>query len=83
MGNIPSAFYHLKAYEELKEEIFQQTTLNKLREPANQAEDRTGSEGERSGRTHGTTKATVHGKHEPRDTNADECHSGYDAPADG
>lgn len=31
MGNIPSAFYHLKAYEELKEEIFQQTTLNKLR----------------------------------------------------
>ncbi|HEY9178737.1 MAG TPA: tetratricopeptide repeat protein [Flavipsychrobacter sp.] len=31
MGNIPSAFYHLKAYEQLKEEIFQQTTLNKLR----------------------------------------------------
>lgn len=31
MGNIPSAFYHLKAYERLKEEIFQQTTLNKLR----------------------------------------------------
>lgn len=31
MGNIPSAFYHLKAYEQLKEDIFQQTTLNKLR----------------------------------------------------
>lgn len=31
MGNVPSAFYHLKAYEQLKEEIFQQTTLNKLR----------------------------------------------------
>lgn len=31
MGNIPSAFYHLKAHEQLKEEIFQQTTLNKLR----------------------------------------------------
>lgn len=31
MGNIPKAFYHLKAYEQLKEEIFTQTTLNKLR----------------------------------------------------
>lgn len=31
MGNVPSAFYHLKAYEQLKEDIFQQTTLNKLR----------------------------------------------------
>ncbi len=31
MGNIPKAFYHLKAYEKLKEEIFQQATLNKLR----------------------------------------------------
>lgn len=31
MGNIPSAFHHLKAYEQLKEEIFKQTTLNKLR----------------------------------------------------
>lgn len=31
MGNIPSAFYHLKAYERLKEELFQQTTINKLR----------------------------------------------------
>ncbi|MBS1771665.1 MAG: tetratricopeptide repeat protein [Bacteroidetes bacterium] len=31
MGDIPKAFYHLKAYEQLKEEIFKQTTLNKLR----------------------------------------------------
>lgn len=31
MGDIPRAFYHLKTYEKLKEEIFQQTTFNKLR----------------------------------------------------
>lgn len=31
MGDIPKAFHHLKAYETLKEEIFKQTTLNKLR----------------------------------------------------
>lgn len=31
MGDIPKAFHHLKAYEKLKEEIFQQATLNKLR----------------------------------------------------
>jgi signal transduction histidine kinase/CheY-like chemotaxis protein/HPt (histidine-containing phosphotransfer) domain-containing protein len=31
MGNIPQAFDHLKAFEKLKEEIFQQATLNKLR----------------------------------------------------
>lgn len=31
MGDIPQAFHHLKAFEHLKEEIFQQTTLNKLR----------------------------------------------------
>lgn len=31
MGDIPKAFYHLKAYEKMKEEIFQQTTFNKLR----------------------------------------------------
>lgn len=31
MGNIPQAFYHLKAYEKLKEEIFKQATFNKLR----------------------------------------------------
>jgi signal transduction histidine kinase/CheY-like chemotaxis protein len=31
MGDIPKAFHHLKTFEELKEEIFQQTTLNKLR----------------------------------------------------
>ncbi len=31
LGNIPKAFSHLKAYEKLKEEIFQQATLNKLR----------------------------------------------------
>ncbi len=30
MGNIPKAFEHLKKFEKLKEEIFQQTTLNKL-----------------------------------------------------
>lgn len=31
MENIPQAYYHLKAFEKLKEEIFQQATLNKLR----------------------------------------------------
>ncbi len=31
MGDIPKAFEHLKAFERLKEEIFQQTTFNKLR----------------------------------------------------
>ncbi len=31
MGDIPKAFHHLKSYETLKEEIFQQATLNKLR----------------------------------------------------
>lgn len=31
MGDIPKAFYHLKTFEKLKEEIFQQTTFNKLR----------------------------------------------------
>jgi signal transduction histidine kinase/DNA-binding NarL/FixJ family response regulator len=31
MGNIPKAYYHLKGFEKLKEEIFQQATLNKLR----------------------------------------------------
>lgn len=31
MGDIPKAFHHLKTFERLKEEIFQQTTLNKLR----------------------------------------------------
>lgn len=31
MGNISQAYYHLKAFEKLKEEIFQQATLNKLR----------------------------------------------------
>ncbi len=31
MGEIPKAFYHLKTFEKLKEEIFNQTTLNKLR----------------------------------------------------
>lgn len=31
MGNIPQAFYHLKEYEKLKEEIFKQATFNKLR----------------------------------------------------
>jgi signal transduction histidine kinase/DNA-binding response OmpR family regulator/Flp pilus assembly protein TadD len=31
MGDVPKAFNHLKEYEHLKEEIFQQTTFNKLR----------------------------------------------------
>lgn len=31
MGDIPKAFHHLKLFESLKEEIFQQKTLNKLR----------------------------------------------------
>ncbi len=31
MGDIPKAFDHLKAYERIKEDIFQQTTFNKLR----------------------------------------------------
>ncbi len=31
MGDIPKAFHHLKAYESLKEEIFKQTTYNKVR----------------------------------------------------
>jgi signal transduction histidine kinase/CheY-like chemotaxis protein/HPt (histidine-containing phosphotransfer) domain-containing protein/Tfp pilus assembly protein PilF len=31
MGDIPKAFHHLKTYERLKEEIFKQTTFNKLR----------------------------------------------------
>lgn len=31
MGDIPKAFHHLKTYEKLKEEIFKQTTFNKLR----------------------------------------------------
>jgi signal transduction histidine kinase/DNA-binding NarL/FixJ family response regulator len=31
MGDIPRAFHHLKTYERLKEEIFKQTTYNKLR----------------------------------------------------
>lgn len=31
MGDIPNAFYHLKAFEKLKEEIFKQTIFNKLR----------------------------------------------------
>jgi len=31
MGDIPKSFHHLKAYEKLKEEIFKQTTFNKLR----------------------------------------------------
>ena len=31
MGDIPNAFSHLKLFEKLKEEIFQQKTLNKLR----------------------------------------------------
>lgn len=30
-GDIPKAFYHLKSFEDLKEEIFEQKTLNKLR----------------------------------------------------
>lgn len=31
MGDIPKAFHHLKAYEQIKEEIFKQTTFNKIR----------------------------------------------------
>ncbi|RYD53064.1 MAG: tetratricopeptide repeat protein [Sphingobacteriales bacterium] len=31
MGNLPQAYYHLKSYEQLKEEIFRQTAFNKLR----------------------------------------------------
>jgi signal transduction histidine kinase/CheY-like chemotaxis protein/HPt (histidine-containing phosphotransfer) domain-containing protein len=31
MGDIPKAFHHLKTFEQLKEEIFQQTIFNKLR----------------------------------------------------
>lgn len=31
MGNIPKAFYHLKSFEQLKEEIFKQTIINELR----------------------------------------------------
>lgn len=31
VGDIPKAFHHLKEYEHLKEEIFKQTTFNKLR----------------------------------------------------
>ena len=31
MGDIPKAFYHLKEFERIKEDIFQQTTINKLR----------------------------------------------------
>ncbi len=31
MGEIAKAFFHLKAFEKLKEEIFQQNTINKLR----------------------------------------------------
>ncbi len=31
LGDIPKAFHHLKTYEKLKEEIFQQTTFNQLR----------------------------------------------------
>lgn len=31
MGDIPRAFHHLKTFEKMKEEIFQQTTFNKLR----------------------------------------------------
>src|SRR5690606_21193609 len=31
MGDIPKAFHHLKTYEKLKEEIFQQTVFSKLR----------------------------------------------------
>lgn len=31
MGDIPKAFHHLKEYERMKEDIFQQTTINKLR----------------------------------------------------
>lgn len=31
MGDVNKAFYHLKAFEKLKESIFKQTTLNRLR----------------------------------------------------
>eukprot|EP01030_Chromulinospumella_sphaerica_P011595 gene11594-11387_t len=31
MGDIPNAFHHLKSYEKLKEEIFQQKIINELR----------------------------------------------------
>ena len=31
MGDIPKAFHHLKSFEKLKEDIFKQTTLNKLK----------------------------------------------------
>jgi len=31
MGDIPKAFHHLKSYEQLKEEIFQQKIINELR----------------------------------------------------
>jgi signal transduction histidine kinase/CheY-like chemotaxis protein/HPt (histidine-containing phosphotransfer) domain-containing protein len=31
MGDIPKAFYHLKSFEQLKEEIFKQTIINELR----------------------------------------------------
>ncbi|MBA3829791.1 MAG: tetratricopeptide repeat protein [Taibaiella sp.] len=31
MGDIPKAFHHLKTFEQLKEDIFNQTTVNKLR----------------------------------------------------
>lgn len=31
MGDIPKAFHHLKTFEKIKEEIFTQTTLNRLR----------------------------------------------------
>ncbi len=31
MGNLPQAYHHLKEFERLKEEIFQQTAFNKLR----------------------------------------------------
>ena len=31
MGDVPKAFHHLKSFEKLKEDIFQQTTLNKLK----------------------------------------------------
>ncbi len=31
MGDIPQAFHHLKSYEQLKEEVFQQKIINELR----------------------------------------------------
>ncbi len=31
MGDIPKAFFHLKSFEQLKEEIFKQTIINELR----------------------------------------------------